>query len=140
MALARTYLPLTPADVAALAADGNLPAGHRGSAVTDSVRSAEPSAGTELWEHSALLAAIDLADDLEAAARVVIAAADIDPSALSVVDGATVVVGAPVPLRRIASFLVGEGNGGARTGSARGTGELSWYDVTELAEVSRLTT
>ena len=144
MPVARTYLPLSPTDLQALADDRELAAGAVGVAVG-------PGAGEEA-EYAAWLAAAELAADRvartedsaigsasaggssEVVMRRVIASADLDVAGLvppvSAAPTAITVSGA-VPLKRIVSFHVDE-----RVGS--GVEDLLWFDVSELDEVLAL--
>lgn len=140
MPLTRVYLPLTVADVRALGDSGLLDrvplTAH---AVTDEVRSADPSGDEEAWEYTALCEAADHAAALRLAPGDprVVAAADVEPGCVEpdcvepprtqeAVAGSSVRLTDAVPRRRIASFHV---DGAGSTDED----ELLWYDVTELS-------
>jgi hypothetical protein len=150
--IARTYLPLTPADVAGLVAARELPAGAR-------VGIAVAPGTDEAGEYAAWLAAAALArseasqgdqspgqpsaafavggagsdavdrDAVGAEGHLrVIASADLDVAVLSPAPGSAptaVRIEGIVPLRRLVAFHVDEHVGGADA-------DLLWYDVTEL--------
>lgn len=129
MAVARTYLPLTPAEVRHLAEHRHTPTGELvGVAVA-------PGADEDV-EYAAWLAAVTLAESavVDAPARRVVAAADLDLGVLSPAPGpepTAVRVTGPIDLRRIVAFHVDEEIGG-------GAEDLLWYDVTELPAVAAL--
>ena len=142
MPVARTYLPLSPTDLQALADDRELAAGAVGVAVG-------PGGGEEA-EYAAWLAAAELAGDRVAGAmaggslaggdgqtgrdRRVIASADVDLARLEPAVGvqpSAVTVSGSVPLKRIVSFHVDESVGS-------GIEDLLWFDVSELDEVLAL--
>ncbi len=142
MSQTRIYLPLTAADVQTLAGSGEVvPSGAY--AVTPALRSDLPAADEEEREFVAMSDAVAAAGALRrsadrgaGAARRVVAAADLE-SAVVIVSPARpgqarslVRLQGPVPLRRIVSFHLDE--------HPDGDGDLLWYDVTELAEVSSL--
>ena len=142
MPLTRVYLPLTSADLDALAAGRPLgPAPLAAHAVTPALGRPGLVIDEEELEHAAWLAATEEAATAggasgESPRRRVIAAADVDaavvvhPTAPDV--PSRVEVGAPVERRRIVSFHVDE-----EAGATEPT-DLLWYDVTELADVRAL--
>lgn len=137
MTQTRVYLPLTAADVRALA-DGATVGANGGYAVTAALRAAQPSADEEEYEFAALTEAAAAATGLAAGGRRVVAAADVDAEIVDDVSGpepdtpAQIQLIASVPLRRVVSFHVDEHPGS-------GQEDLLWYDVTELDEVVHLT-
>jgi hypothetical protein len=139
MTQTRIYLPLNVAGLRRLAADGEVgPAPVAAYAVTERVERSLPTSDEEEWEYAALTEAADAATALQgtSVAKRVVAAADVDPAWVEA-DGtreglAAVVVGHPVPLRRIVSLHIDESAGD------QGTEDLLWYDATELDEVQRL--
>ena len=141
MRAARVYLPLSAAQLEALAGPGQSVTPTIGYAVTDRLERAHPGADEEQLEYAAFQAA-----SAEAARRLagkperrVVAAADVDRAALVDEDApdedapdelGRVRLGAPVLLRTIVSLHVDE-----QPGSDDG---LQWYDVTELQSVRAL--
>ncbi|WP_018155373.1 DUF6912 family protein [Demetria terragena] len=128
----RIYVALTPPQLEVLAVDGQL-SEVAATAVTPALRAAYPHEDQEGLEHEAIqeAAAATLAGQ-----RVLIAAADVttpvDPSTAAT--PARVAAG-PVALDRVVSFHVGD------PGVVPDSGQdidLSWYDITELADVRRL--
>ena len=141
MPIARVYLPLTAAQLADLAAHGELAGDRvRAYAVTPGLADGFPGADEEELEYAALRDASDAARALRDPGQThrVIAAADVDAAFLHAPDDAAGDVPSrqdvqgPVALRRVASFHVDE----APTDDA----DLLWYDVTEIDEVVRLST
>lgn len=145
MTQTRIYLPLTAADVQTLVRAGEVePSGAY--AVTPALRSDLPSGDEEEHEHLAMAEATTASGKLRDASasgavadggrRRVVAAADVDATVVVVTPArpgtprSAVALQGPVPLRRIVSFHIDEQPGGE--------GDLLWYDVTELAEVSSL--
>jgi len=146
--LTRVYLPLTSADLDALAAGRPLgPAPLAAHAVTPALGRPGLVTDEEELEHAAWLAAAQEAANAAGTPgpsgpsgpsprRRVIAAADVDaavvvhPTAPDVPSRVEVV--APVERRRIVSFHVDE-----EAGATEPT-DLLWYDVTELADVRAL--
>jgi hypothetical protein len=140
MPVVRVYLPLGRADLEELAA-GSLAAGpgtpRAAYAVTPALEKAAPGLDVEDLEYAAFSDAVEAAGRLRSARsdRRVVAAADADPSWVSPRDGAPVskvVLTAPVPLSRVASFHVDDEVTG---GVDEEADELLWYDVTELDDV-----
>ncbi len=126
--VARTYLPLTAADVAVLAETREVPAG--------AIVGIAVAPGTdEAGEYAAWLAAAALARSRGAAAALrVIASTDLDLALLAPAPGAAptpVRIEGSLALRRFVAFHVDETVGGAES-------DLLWYDVTELAELLAL--
>jgi hypothetical protein len=139
MPLTRVYLPLTPADLTALAEGRPLgPAPRNAHAVTPALGRPGLVTDEEELEHAAWVAATEEAIGAHGAAprRRVIAAADVDAAVVvhptSPDVPSRVEVAAPVERRRIVSFHVDE-----VAGSTEPT-DLLWYDVTELADVRAL--
>lgn len=139
MPLTRVYLPLTPADLTALAEGRALgPVPRHAHAVTPALGKPGLVTDEEELEHAAWVAATEeaLAASGEAPGRRVIAAADVDAAVVvhptSPDVPSRVEVSAPVERRRIVSFHVDEERGGTEPT------DLLWYDVTELADVRAL--
>jgi hypothetical protein len=138
MPLTRVYLPLTSADLTALAEGRPLgPAPRRAHAVTPALGKPGLVTDEEELEHAAWVAAAEEAVEAGAAPRRrVIAAADVDaaivvhPTSPDV--PSRVEVSAPIERRRIVSFHVDD-----EPGATEAT-DLLWYDVTELADVRAL--
>jgi len=139
MTQTRIYVPLLPEAVRRLAADREIgPAPVAAFGVTERIERADPTGLEEEWEYAALTEAADAAALLQGTtvAKRVVAAADVDPGAVSS-DGtreslAAVTVASPIPLRQVVSFHVDEEAGD------QGMEDLLWYDATELDEVLRL--
>ncbi|KRF24205.1 MULTISPECIES: hypothetical protein [unclassified Phycicoccus] len=139
MTQTRIYVPLLPEAVRRLAADREIgPAPVAAFGVTERIERADPTGLEEEWEYAALTEAADAAALLQGTtvAKRVVAAADVDPGAVSS-DGtreslAAVTVASPVSLRQVVSFHVDEEAGD------QGMEDLLWYDATELDEVLRL--
>ena len=139
MPLTRVYLPLTAADLTALAEGRAVgPAPRAAHAVTPALGKPGLVTDEEELEHTAWAAAAQEAIGLAGTPprRRVVAAADVDaavvvhPTAPDV--PSRVEVSAPVERRRIVSFHVDEEPG------ATDPTDLLWYDVTELADVRAL--
>ena len=139
MPLTRVYLPLTSADLTALAEGRPLgPAPRLAHAVTPALGRPGLVTDEEELEHAAWVAATEEAIGApgDAPRRRVVAAADVDaaivvhPTSPDV--PSRVEVSAPVERRRIVSFHVDE-----LAGATEPT-DLLWYDVTELADVRAL--
>jgi len=139
MTQTRIYVPLLPETVRRLAADREIgPAPVAAFGVTERIERADPTGLEEEWEYAALTEAADAAALLQGTtvAKRVVAAADVDPGAVSS-DGtreslAAVTVASPISLRQVVSFHVDEEAGD------QGMEDLLWYDATELDEVLRL--
>lgn len=139
MPLTRVYLPLTPADLTALAEGRALgPAPLTAHAVTPALGKPGLVTDEEELEHAAWVAATEEAIGPAGAGsrRRIVAAADVDAAVVvhptSPEVPSRVEVSVPVERRRIVSFHVDE-----EPGSSEPT-DLLWYDVTELAEVRAL--
>ncbi|GAA4408467.1 hypothetical protein GCM10023168_25910 [Fodinibacter luteus] len=139
MPLARVYLPLTSADLAALADGEPLgPAPLDAHAVTPALGRPGLVTDEEELEHAAWVAATLEAVGLTEGGirRRVVAAADVDASTVlhptSPDVPSRVRLSAPVDRRRVVSFHVDE-----EPGASEPT-DLLWYDVTELAQVRAL--
>ncbi len=136
MPLTRVYLPITPADLRALA-DGMAlrPIPRPAHAVTPALGKPGLVTDEEELEHAAWVAATEeaIAPPGAAPRRRVIAAADVDATAVAFPADpdvpSRVEVSAPVERRRIVSFHVDEDPGCCEPT------DLLWYDVTELADV-----
>lgn len=130
--MTRVYLALTPAHLDELATRGVLPEAPA-TAVTPALEAAYPQEDEEGLEFQAIQEA---AAATVAGQRVLVAAADlvtsVTPRTASTPAAARV---DEVALDRVVSFHVGDE--GATPAPDHET-ELSWYDVTELAEVRRL--
>jgi len=142
MAVVRVYVPLGRAALEELAAAGSLPAGPGAPvsayAVTPTLRSSAPGLDVEDLEYAAFSDAVAAAGAARSSPRHrrVVAAADADPA--WVVSGvgvpaSSVVLVAPMPLSRVASFHVDDES--AVGVAEEEADELLWYDVTELDDV-----
>lgn len=139
MTTVRCYLPLSAEQLRQLHEERRLPGPLRATAVTRSVRAADPNADTEEWEHVAIQAA---ARGLLADGRpVIVAAVDLVDTEVdaSRAEGPQVRVG-EVILPRVAALHVGDDvvtSDPASLPPADGDEEieLSWYDTTEIAHV-----
>ena len=141
MPVVRIYVPLGRAGLEELASTGALAAGpgtpRTAYAVTSGLEAAAPGLDVEDLEYAAFSDAVEAAAGLRSsrADRRVVAAADADPTGVSPRDGAPVskvVITAPVPLSRVASFHVDDE---VTVGIDEEADELLWYDVTELDDV-----
>lgn len=141
MPVVRVYVPLGRSGLEELAARGSLAAGpgtpRIAYAVTPGLEQAAPGLDLEDLEYAAFSDAVDAATALRAAAsdRRVVASADADPGWVAPGDGlhvSRVVLTAPVPLSRVASFHVDDE---VTVGLDEEADELLWYDVTELDDV-----
>jgi hypothetical protein len=137
MTLTRIYIPLNISGLRSIGADGVLGgAPFLAHAVTEAVRASAPTVGLDEWEYTALSDAAQSSGSLltSGESRRIVAAADVAPDLVgSAAPGGSIVESAvsvsdSVALKRIASFLVGEG--AARNDQL--DDELLWYDVTEL--------
>ena len=139
MTQTRIYVPLLPEAVRRLATDREIgPAPLAAFGVTERLERADPTGLEEEWEYAALTEAAESAALLQGStvAKRVVAAADVDPSAVAP-DGtrdslAAVTVSTAISLRQVVSFHVDEEAGD------QGMEDLLWYDATELDEVLRL--
>lgn len=141
MAVVRVYVPLARGDLEELASSGSLPAGPGAAvsayAVTSALRSRAPGLDVEDLEYAAFSDAVTAAAELRSAPadRRVVASADADASWVAPRDGAPVskvVLTAPLPLARVASFHIDDE---VTAGLEEEADELLWYDVTELDDV-----
>jgi len=132
-AVRRVFVPLGPASLRRLDAEGRLPPPGGGHAVTARLREAVPGADEEDLEYTALCDAADASVGAGAGWRLV-AAADVAAAAVLAAgrDGACapsteslVWLSEPLELANVASFHLGEPG-------AADDEELSWYDVSEL--------
>jgi hypothetical protein len=135
--LTRVYLPLTAADLQALAEDRAIGiAPVRAHAVTPALGRPGLTTDEEELEHLAWLAAAAEAGEVAGGGRRVVAAADVDAADVSPAtdpDAASrVELAGPVERRRVVSFHVDEEPG------ATDPADLLWYDVTELDDVRAL--
>ncbi|WP_404388171.1 DUF6912 family protein [Humibacillus xanthopallidus] len=142
MAVVRVYVPLGRTALEELAASGSLPAAQGAPisayAVTSALRSRAPGLDVEDLEYAAFSDAVAVAAGVRESPqhRRVVAAADADPSWVvqGVADPASgVVLVAPLPLSRVASFHVDDETAVGRADEE--ADELLWYDVTELDDV-----
>ena len=142
MAVVRVYVPLGRTVLEELAAAGSLPAGPGSPisayAVTSALRSRAPGLDVEDLEYAAFSDAVAATAGVRESPqhRRVVAAADADPSWVvqGVADPASgVVLVAPLPLSRVASFHVDDEAAVGRADEE--ADELLWYDVTELDDV-----
>lgn len=136
----RCYLPLSADGAAELHEQGSLAGDLVAFVVTDSVRRSDPGGDDEAWEYAAL-------QDAAAYCRqeglpVLVAAADVGRDTIEDTGrtGSRVMVHGPVGLPRVASLHLGDDLVGevATVSSSAAVIELSWYDVTELADVRSL--
>ncbi|HKJ12587.1 MAG TPA: hypothetical protein VJ976_09420 [Ornithinimicrobium sp.] len=139
----RVYLPLQPEHLAALQDGEELEAGLRGFTVTDQIRRVSVDDDVEEQEYMALQQAAFAAR--AAGQPVVIAAADVPASALAHigrgVEGPVVELGVALQARRVASFHLDDvalqGQDADSTAASDEAIDLSWYDVSEVAQVLR---
>lgn len=156
----RVYLPVTGADLTALARDRVLSAPRSACAVTRALEQAQRGADEEELEYLALQQAAS--DAVPAAAdageRVAVAAADVEPEGITGIDtpagqlppgraACSVTVSEQVALARIASFHLADDVAVQPPASSDDPAEqeaeemeLSWYDVTELSLLVDLVT
>ena len=141
MPVVRVYVPLGRAGLEELATAGALAAGpgtaRTAYAVTSGLEQAAPGLDVEDLEYAAFSDAVEAAAGLRSVRsdRRVVAAADADATWVAPRDGAPVskvVLTAPLPLSRVASFHVDDEAAGDVDEEAD---ELLWYDVTELDDV-----
>ncbi|MBC9821687.1 hypothetical protein [Terrabacter sp. MAHUQ-38] len=141
MPVVRVYVPLGREGLEQLAAAGSLAAGpgtpRQAYAVTPGLERAAPGLDVEDLEYAAFSDAVAAAGALRAAPadRRVVASADADPAWVAPREGAPVskvVLTAPIPLSRVASFHVDDD---VAVGVDEEADELLWYDVTELDDV-----
>lgn len=132
----RGYLALGEQGLQSLAAAGRIePDAVRVAGVTDTVRAAFPGDDEEEREYDALLIAAEMLAADHPGERVVIAAADLEPSGFEEVsaggayDGYEVRLTEPVPLQRVVALHAAEPGAGADD-------ELLWYDVSELGRLA----
>lgn len=141
MPVVRVYVPLGRAGLEELAVTGALTAGPGAPriayAVTSRLERLAPGLDVEDLEYAAFSDAVTAAAALRSmpSDRRVVASADADPSWVAPRDGAPVskvVLTAPLPLARVASFHVDDE---VTAGVDEEADELLWYDVTELDDV-----
>ena len=142
MPVTRVYVPIGRGGLEALAAAGSLPAGPQeprtAYAVTPALRASAPGLDVEDLEYAAFSDAVAAAGLVRSSPghRRVVAAADADAAwvGAGVASPASgIVLVAPLPLSRVASFHVDdESTAGTSDEEAD---ELLWYDVTELDDV-----
>lgn len=141
MPVVRVYVPLGRAGLGELATSGSLAAGpgspRTAYAVTPALEEAGPGLDVEDLEYAAFSDAVEAAAGLRSGPsdRRVVAAADADPTWVAPRQGgpvSSVVLTAPVPLARVASFHVDDQ---VTVGVDEEADELLWYDVTELDDV-----
>lgn len=141
MPVVRVYVPLGRQGLEELAVAGSLPAGpgtpRQAYAVTPGLAKSAPGLDLEDLEYAAFSDAVDAAGALRAAPadRRVVVSADADPGWVAPREGSPVskvVLTAPVPLSRVASFHVDDD---VAPGVDEDADELLWYDVTEIDDV-----
>ncbi len=137
MPLTRVYLPLTAADLDALAAGGTLGPAVPAHAVTPALGRPGLTTDEEELEHLAWVDATEEAGVLAPeGVRRVVGAADVDTEVVVHPTGpdraSRVELVAPVRRRDVVSFHVDE-----EPGASEPT-DMLWYDVTELDEVRAL--
>ena len=141
MPVVRVYVPLGRSGLEELASDGSLAASagtpRVAYAVTPGLEQSAPGLDVEDLEYAAFSDAVEAAAALRSAAtdRRVVASADADPGWVAPRDGrpvSRVVLTAPVPLSRVASFHIDDE---VTAGVDEEADELLWYDVTELDDV-----
>ncbi len=141
MPVVRVYVPLGREGLEELSLGGSLAAGPGNPrvayAVTSGLEQSAPGLDVEDLEYAAFSDAVEAAGGLRSTPRDrrVVASADADPGAVAPRDGrpvSRVVLTAPVPLSRVASFHVDDE---VTTGVDEEADELLWYDVTELDDV-----
>ena len=141
MPVVRVYVPLGRAGLEELAGTGALAAGpgapRTAYAVTSRLERLAPGLDVEDLEYAAFSDAVTAAAELRSAPvdRRVVASADADASWVAPRDGAPVskvVLTAPLPLARVASFHIDDE---VTAGLEEEADELLWYDVTELDDV-----
>lgn len=144
MPVVRVYVPVSRADLAALADGGALSAGpgttRPAYAVTSELARLEPSADSEDLEYTAFVDAVAAASAVRERPRDrrVVASADANVSAVAPAQPgpvSRVALTEALPLGRVASFHIDEAEGVA---DGAGVEDLLWYDVTELADVRSL--
>ena len=142
MPVVRVYVPLGRDGLEELATSGRLSAGpgtpRVAFAVTRALEASAPGHDVEDLEYAAFSDAVAAAAGVRESPhhRRVVAAADADPSWVvqGVADPASgVVLVAPLPLSRVASFHVDDES--AVDSVDEEADELLWYDVTELDDV-----
>lgn len=135
MSLVRVYLPLTADDLRALDEQQQLEGELEGYGVTAVLRRSMPDEDLESLE---FIAQQDAAAAMPPGHRIVVAAADVEATAVAEsLPGSggrptALTVTGPLGQRRVASLHLGDP--GEVATDDRDV-ELSWYDVTELAEV-----
>ncbi|GAB3877151.1 DUF6912 family protein [Terrabacter terrigena] len=141
MPVVRVYVPLGRSGLEELSSEGSLAAGPGNPrvayAVTSGLEQSAPGLDVEDLEYAAFSDAVEAAGALRSAPRDrrVVASADADPGSVAPRDGrpvSRVVLIAPVPLSRVASFHVDDE---VTAGVDEEADELLWYDVTELDDV-----
>lgn len=142
MTTVRCYVPLQVEQLTTLRDDRRLTGPLRATAVTRSVRAANPSGDTEEWEHVAIQAAAR--GMLVEGHPVIVAAVDLEDTEVdaSRAEGPQVRVG-DLPLPRVAALHLGDD---VVTGDRSALPapddeeeiELSWYDTTEIEHVVEL--
>lgn len=145
----RMYFPLTPAQVARLHADRRLDAGLVGFDVDESIRNGEADGDSELWEFAALQRAA--AHARNTGGPVVIAAVDVTSSTdLTMLrDERTGTLNHPLVIENVACLHLGDDaldagaldDGAFEESAGPEAGQhidLSWFDISEMAQVVRL--
>ncbi|WP_374970120.1 hypothetical protein [Terrabacter sp. BE26] len=140
MPVVRVYVPLGRSGLEELAGTGALAAGpgspRTAYAVTSRLERMAPGLDVEDLEYAAFSDAVTAAAELRAVPsdRRLVASADADASWVAPREDAPVskvVLTAPVPLARVASFHIDD----EVTSGVEEADELLWYDVTELDDV-----
>ena len=143
MPVVRVYVPVGLTELDQLATTGGLPAGpgtpRMAYAVTPGLEESAPGLDVEDLEYAAFSDAVAAASGSRSAAghRRVVAAADADSAWIAPRGGSPVsrvVLTAPLPLSRVASFHIDD----VGAGPDDEADELLWYDVTELDDVRAL--
>lgn len=138
MTTVRCYVPLSPAQLETLREDRRLAGPLTATAVTTSVRAANPTADPEEWEYAALQEAA--AGMVTRGEPVILAAVDLteDRVELETAGGDASVTVQDVDLPRVAALHLGDDVVTSDHEVLPGPGqeiELSWYDTTELSHV-----
>jgi hypothetical protein len=147
MTLTRIYIPLNASGLRGLDAEGVIGgAPFLAHAVTEAVRACAPTAGRDEWEYATLNDAAQSSRLrlTSGETRPIVAVADVSPDLVASAPaddstvGSIVSVSDSVDLKRIASFHVGDGVVRNDPLDDELSGELLWYDVTELPVILAL--
>lgn len=144
----RVYIPLTPDLVARLQTYGQLDSGLVGFVVDDEIRTLEPQADQDLWEFLALQRAAVHASNGEG--PIAIAAADIPVPLLetNVAPASSATLNEGLAVADVVCFHLGDDALGLAAPTIQTAGpdaesvagypiELSWFDISEVAQVVR---